>query len=138
MLKHFVLTVLLLLAVANSVEAQDACRFKVDVPFPFVLNSQTLPAGTYVIERTDPAKPNILTLKRVDGGLVRVVITQRVEKDEPSAASSLIFIKRTGKHYLFQVWTVAAMNGNQIPALDKKVDEQQRNNVTLVTLRAKR
>ena len=140
MLKQFVITVLLLLFLivfgANSVDAQSAYRFKVDVPFPFVLRGQTLPAGTYVIEPTDPAKPNIVTLKKVDGRIVRVVITQRVEKDEPSTASSLIFIQRKGKHYLFQVWTVAAMNGNQIPvAPDKKANEQQRNNGTLVTLR---
>lgn len=138
MLKQFVITGLLLLVGANSVAAQDAYRFKVDVPFQFVLYGQTLPAGTYVIERTDPAKPNIVTLKKVEGGLVRLIITQRVEKDEPSTASSLKFIKRNGKHYLFEIWTVAAMNGNQIPnPLDKKVDEPQRDNVTLVTLRAK-
>ena len=138
MLKQFVITVLVLLVVANGVEAQSVYRFKVDVPFQFVLNGRTLPAGTYVIERTDPAKPNILTLKKLGGGIVRVVITQRVEKDEPSTASSLIFIHRKGNHYLFQVWTAGAMNGNQIPkALDKNVEEQQRNNVTLVTLRGK-
>jgi hypothetical protein len=142
MLKQFVITVLLLLSlialVANSVEAQSAYRLKVDVPFQFVLHGQTLPAGKYVIERTNPAKPNILTLKKVDRGPVRLVITQRVENDEPSTASSLIFIQRNGKHYLFQVWTVTAMNGNQIPnALDKKVDEQQSDKVTFVTLRAK-
>ena len=140
MLRQFVITVLLLIsfiALVPIVAAQSAYRFKVDVPFPFVLNGQTLPAGTYVIERTDPAKPNIVTLRKVNGGIVRVVITQRVEKDEPSTASSLIFIQRKGKHYLFQVWTVAAMNGNQIPVgLDKKVNEQQRNNVTFVTLKA--
>src|SRR5215467_9432297 len=105
MLKQFVLTVLLLFVVANSVEAQSTYEFKVDVPFQFVLNGQTLPAGTYVIERTDPAKPNILTLKKADGGLVCLVITQRVEKNEPSTASSLIFIQRKERHYLFQVWT---------------------------------
>jgi hypothetical protein len=120
----------------TSVEAQSAYRFKIDVPFPFVLRGQTLPAGTYVIERTDPAKPNIVTLKKMDGRIVRVFITQRVEKDAPSTASSLIFIQRKGQHYLFQVWTVAAMNGNQIPvAPDKKANEQQRNNGALVTLR---
>ena len=138
MLKQLVITVLLIALVASSVAAQSAYRFKVDVPFQFVLNGQTLPAGTYVIERTDPARPNIVTLKKVNGGIVRLVITQRVEKDEPSTASSLIFIQRKGKHYLFEVWTVAAMNGNQIPgALDKNVNEQQRNNVTFVTLKAR-
>lgn len=138
MLKRFVITVLLIALVTTNVEAQSAYRFKVDVPFQFVLNGQTLSAGTYVVERTDPSKPNIVTLKKADGGIVRVVITQRVEKDEPSTASSLIFIQRKGKHYLFQVWAIAAMNGNQIPvSLEKNVNESQRNKITLVTLRAK-
>ena len=53
MLKQFVVTILLLLSVialgANSLDAQSAYRFKVDVPFQFVLNGKTLPAGVYVI-----------------------------------------------------------------------------------------
>ena len=52
MLKQFVITVLLLLFLivfgTNSVDAQSAYRFKIDVPFPFVLRGQTFPADTYV------------------------------------------------------------------------------------------
>src|SRR5262245_55975551 len=110
-----VVLLLCLITVTSSVDAQSAHKFKVNVPFAFVLNGQTLPAGEYFVERTDPARPNILTVKRVDGTIVRVVLTQRVEKENPSRASSLIFIRSKGKHYLFQVWTVAAMNGNEIP-----------------------
>lgn len=134
-------TVVLLLAfialVANSVAAQSSHRFKVDVPFEFVLNGQTLPAGEYVIERTDATRPDIVTLKKKEGGFVRMIITQRVEKDEPSPVSSLIFIRRNGTHYLFQVWNVAAMNGNQIRVPFDKTNDRQRTNVALVTLKAK-
>jgi hypothetical protein len=79
-----------------------------------------------------------VTLKRADGGVVRVVITQRVERDNPSTASSLIFIRREGKHYLFQVWNVGAMNGSEIPSYERERSDRQRKNLTLVTLRAKR
>ena len=52
MLKQFVITVLLLLFLivfgTNIVDAQSAYRFKIDVPFPFVLRGQTFPADTYV------------------------------------------------------------------------------------------
>ena len=121
-----------------SVNAQSTQRFRVDVPFQFILNGQTLTAGKYVIERTDPAKPNIVTLKRADGGIVRVIITQRVERDNPSTASSLIFIRREGKHYLFQVWNVGAMNGSEIPsANERERRNRQRKDLTLVTLKAK-
>jgi hypothetical protein len=110
----------------------------VHVPFQFVLNGQTLTAGEYVIERTDPAKPNIVTLKKADDGILRVIITQRVERDNPSTASSLIFIRREGKHYLFQVWNVGAMNGSEIPSYERERSDRQRKDLTLVTLRAKR
>jgi len=85
-------TVVLLFAfialAANGVAAQSSHRFNVDVPFEFVLNGRTLPAGEYVIERTNAARPDIVTLKKKDGDFVRMIITQRVEKDEPSPTSS--------------------------------------------------
>lgn len=142
MLKRSVRTVILffsLITSVASVNAQSTQRLKVDVPFQFILNGQTLTAGTYTIERTDPARPNIITIKKVDGRIVRLVLTQRVERDNPSTASSLIFIRREGKHYLFQVWNVGAMNGSEIPsAYEGERSDRQRKDLTLVTLKAKR
>jgi hypothetical protein len=140
MLKQSVSAVVLFFSLITSVvsvNAQSTHRFKVDVPFQFILNGQTLPAGNYVIERTDAAKPSIITLTRADGGIVRLILTQRVEKDNPSTESSLIFIRREGKHYLFQVWNVGAMNGNQVPsAYGRERSDRQRKDPTLVTLKA--
>jgi len=141
MLKQSVIAVALFFFLSTSVasvNAQSSHRFKVEVPFQFDLNGQTLTAGKYVIERTDPAKPNIVTLKSADGGVVRVIITQRVERNNPSAASSVIFIRREGKHYLFQLWNVGAMNGSQVPSTyEKERSDRQRKDLTLVTLKAK-
>jgi hypothetical protein len=100
------------------------------------LSERTLPAGKYVVERTDPGRPNILTLTNVDKSVVRVVLAQRVEKNNPSTASSLVFINREGKLYLFQVWSVGSMNGTQVPsAVDKRTNDHRRQGPTLVTLR---
>ena len=121
------------LAIAN---AQGRDRIEVHIPFSFVLKERTLPAGKYVVERTDPGRPNILTLTNVDRSVVRVVLAQRVEKNNPSAASSLIFIQQEGKLYLFQVWSVGSMNGAQVPsALDKRTNDRRRQSPTLVTLK---
>ena len=142
MVKRFVSAVVLffsLITSVASVNAQSSQRIKVDVPFQFVLNGQTLAAGKYVIERTDPAKPNVVTLRRDNGGVVRVIITQRVERENPSTESSLIFIRREGKHYLFQVWHVGAMNGSEVPSLfGRERSDRRRKDLTLVTLKAKR
>jgi hypothetical protein len=131
-------TILVICLTAINANAQSANRFQIDIPFAFALKGRTLPAGKYVVERADPAKPNVLTLKNVEQRMVRLIITQRVEKDNPSAASSLVFIRRQGKFYLFQVWNRGAMDGAQIPrVVDKNNDDRRGQDFSLVTLRAK-
>lgn len=111
-------------------------RIEVHIPFQFVLKERLLPAGKYVVERTDPGRTNVLTLKNVDQSVVRVVLAQRVEKNSPSTASSLVFIKREGKLYLFQVWNVGSMNGVQVPSiLDKQTNNRGRQSPTFVVLK---
>jgi len=140
MLKKLVTTIILFISlttvapvIANS---QGRDRIEVDIPFSFVLRQRTLPAGKYVMERTDPSRPNILTLTNIDKSVVRVVLAQRIEKNNPSTASSLVFIKREGKLYLFQVWNVGSMNGAQVPsALDKQTNDRRRQTPALVTLK---
>ena len=142
MLKQVVtITILLisLIAAAHRIaKAQGRDRIEVDIPFSFILKEQILPAGKYVVERTDPGRPNILTLRNVDKSVVRVILMQRIEKNEPSTASSLVFIQREEKLYLFEVWNVGAMNGAQVPsALDKQTSDRRSRSLTLVTLKLK-
>lgn len=104
----------------SAVRAQDSQRLEVEIPFPFVLQDRELPAGNYRMGRIDPAKPNLLMLRNVNAHIVRLVLTQRVEKETPSGSTYLLFMRREGKFYLFQVWTTGAINGLQIPSLDEK------------------
>ena len=140
MLKHFVTATILficLTTVAHGIaNAQGRDRIEVHIPFSFLLSERTLPAGKYLVERTDPGRPNILTLRNVDTSVVRVVLAQRVEKNNPSTASSLVFIKREGRLYLFQVWSVGSMNGTQVQsALNKRTNDHRSQSPTLVTLK---
>ena len=140
MLKQFVAATILFICLTTVMpgiaNAQGRNRIEVHIPFSFVLRDRTLPAGKYVVERTDPGRPNILTLTNVDKSVVRVVLAQRVEKNNPSEASSLIFIQRQGKFYLFQVWSVGAINGAQVPsALDKQINDRRRQSPSLLTLK---
>jgi len=142
MLKRSVTATILFICLTTvapgAANAQGRDRIEVTIPFSFVLREQTLPAGKYVVERTDPGRPNILTLTNVDQSVVCVVLAQRVEKDNPSTASSLVFMKREGKLYLFQVWNAGSMNGIQVPsAWDKQNNDRRRQSPTFVTLKVK-
>jgi hypothetical protein len=123
---------------STTVSAQSVHLFEIEIPFEFVLHGQTLPAGKYALERIDPAKPNVVMLRNTNRSVARLVLTQRIEKENPSAASYLVFLRREGKTYLFQVWTSGNLNGNQVPLADHN-DRGGRvnNNSKLMKLTAK-
>ena len=139
MLKQFVTVIILFICIARFApgnangQAHDAVQ--VQIPFSFVLQDRTLPAGKYVVERTDPGRPHLFTLTNVERSVVRVVLAQRVEKNSPSTASSLVFLKREGKLYLFQVWSVGSMSGAQVPSVLDKTEDRRRQSPTFVTLK---
>jgi hypothetical protein len=135
---RLIMLVCLSMILAGAARAQSAHSFEVEIPFPFILEDRTLPAGKYLVQRIDPAKPNVLMLKNADARIVRVVLTHRVESKTPSAVSTLEFLRRQEKLYLFQIWTGGDKNGNQIPLLN---EEERRDRfgaaASIVRLRAK-
>ena len=142
MQKRFIrpIVVIMCLAVLGTsvVRAQDTHKLEVEIPFPFVLQDRELPAGKYRLERIDPSKPNLLMIKNTDVHFVRIILTERVEKEAASTATYLLFRRREEKLYLFQVWTTGAINGIQIPSSDDDNGRAQRGERTsVVRLNAK-
>jgi len=141
MRKEFVTLLALLCLITigtKAVNAQTSNRFEVEIPFPFVLQDRELPAGKYIVERIDPSKPNLLMLKNADAHTVRLVLTQRAEKEMPSTTTYLLFKRRDEKLYLYQVWVTGAMNNLQIPLIDEREKTDRRaDNASFVRLNAK-
>jgi len=134
------ITLLIILAclgalTATTASAQSTRRFIVNIPFQFVLAGGTLPPGKYSVERIDPTKPNVVLLKNTDNGMVRLFITQRIEKDKPSTDSCLMFKVRRGEFHLFKLWVFGFQDGNQVPPENENERRvQSGNNTPLVRL----
>jgi hypothetical protein len=101
--------------VSSAVKAQNNDLFEIEIPFEFTVTGVILPAGKYKVGRFDPMKPNVVILRNTSNGKSRSVLTIRVETETPSSCSCLIFMHRRDKLTLYQVWTVDAMSGNQLP-----------------------
>ena len=126
-----------LVVAATMVSAQSTRRFVIQIPFQFVIAGRTLPAGKYAVERFDPTKPNVLMLKNIETGVVRLFITQHVEKDDGGKTSCLIFKLRNGEAHLFQLWTLGHKDGHQMPPADANERRDQRGtSSTLVRVNA--
>jgi len=135
---RLIMMVCLSVIVMGVAKAQSAHTFEVEIPFPFILEDRTFPAGKYLVQRIDPAKPNVLMFKNADAGIVRLMLTHRVESESPSAGSTLVFLRRQEKLYLFQIWTGGDKNGNQIPLLNEEERRDQDGTAaSIVRLRAK-
>ena len=128
MRKQYIIALIILVCLtpvaATTVNAQGNRRFVIRIPFDFIVADRILPAGNYAVERVDPTKPNVLMFKNTDNGIVRLFITQRVENEETSTASCLIFKRLKGESYLFQVWVIGSNDGNQVaPAESNRSDK---------------
>ena len=113
---------------ATTVSAQSTRRFVIQIPFQFVIAGRALPAGKYAVERFDPTKPNVLMLKNTETGIVRLFITQHVEKDDGVKTSCLIFKLRDGEAHLFQLWMLGYKDGHQVPPADANERQDRRGN----------
>ena len=135
---RLIILVCLSVIVTGAAKAQSAHSFEVEIPFPFILEDRTFPAGTYLVQRIDPAKPNVLMFKNAGARIVRLVLTHRVASESPSAVSTLIFMRRQENLYLFQIWTGGDKDGRQIPLLNEEERrDRQGAAASIVRLRAK-
>ena len=94
------------LASTPSASAQTTIA-KVTIPFAFQTGKETLPAGTYRIERESA---NIVLLQGPDkaSGVVVMHTTTRIKAPDHSMLS---FDHTGGKYFLRQIWTAGESNG---------------------------
>jgi hypothetical protein len=108
-----------LLAFAGEVQAQTI-TFKVKVPFPFVVGNQTLPAGTYQIQRllgrpVEADQVGMIVIRSSNPRLYQAVVTNLVHRSPGSRSSSeLVFANHAGQCYLSGV-RIEREKDHQIP-----------------------
>jgi len=103
--------VLSLMLVAGSAFAQSV-NLSADIPFGFVMEKQTLPAGHYTIKTVSE---RVLALQGPDGKQVAMMITHRVEASRPAANSKLVFQRYGDRYFLAQAWAAGNNAGVELP-----------------------
>ena len=109
------------LAAAGRMSA-EALIFQSNIPFSFVVNGRTLPAGEYSVRQPNSTITESFvriqgTAQKV-GALVMAVPTTAAPKMESAPArpgmARLVFHRYGDQYFLFQIWT-ADDRGEQIP-----------------------
>jgi hypothetical protein len=103
--------VLTLLLVAGSAFAQSG-ELRATVPFDFVVNHTTLPAGEYLIEPTG-SMGQTLVIRGPKS--VMLVNANHAVANKPMDRSKLVFQCYGDRYFLSQIWTEGSAQGRALP-----------------------
>lgn len=122
---------LLALALASSAVAQTRgihTGFRANVPFDFIIGTQTFHAGTYQFQRplgkpSPGAGVGMIAVRSLDGSSYKAVMTAlaRPSGDQP-ADTKIIFKKHGGQWQLSQVWMGGDEQAQVLPHVAQGAD----------------
>jgi hypothetical protein len=103
--KGTILAGAILLCAAGTARADSDAIAEATVPFPFVVNGQTLPAGKYVIQR-DETSPSVMMIRQENGNHEAVFVTTIGDGGhDPAGSHAVLTFKRVENQYrLESVW----------------------------------
>jgi hypothetical protein len=103
-----------LLLVAGSAFAQSN-EVRANVPFDFVVNKTTMPAGTYQIVNGGTLGSETIAIRGMNIKASKLVTTSREESSKPSAKTKLVFHRLGDRYFLSQIWVEGSDSVRQLP-----------------------
>ena len=107
------LLILTIVALAGLVNAQTRAMIKADVPFEFVANGKTMPAGSCAIQAGGDAQA-ILSIQ--SGNQHLFVAPNSSEAMSPSENTTLVFHKYGDRYFLASISRAGEKRGYELPA----------------------
>jgi hypothetical protein len=101
------------LSLGTPAYAEDSVTAK--VPFAFVVNGVSLPAGSYVITR-DARHPDLLSIAHADGRQITLTLTRGSSADPDTELTPKLEFTRVGNEYQLTRIVLAAHEGREIVA----------------------
>ena len=113
--------VLGMLLAAGSASAQTI-KVKADVPFNFIINKATLPAGEYTLMSVGTESARALSIRSADKQNQALVLANHVDSRTPCKTSKLIFNRYGDRYFLSQVWVAGNDSGRQLPRSPRETE----------------
>jgi hypothetical protein len=116
------LALLTTLWIAGPARADEGeALLEVHVPFSFVVENTTLPAGDYLVRELEATPARELEISSRDGAHRVLFLTESVNNTDPAAKSEVVFNEYGNRKFLAQVWTAGSFVGEQlVPARTEK------------------
>ena len=102
---RYLVAAALLLGATGAAQASPSAVLEANVPFAFVVNGQTMPAGKYTVERDATSYSVVLIRGEHKNHAVVLADTRPNAASDPAGARPALTFKRDGDHYrLTGIW----------------------------------
>ncbi len=124
MLKRSSMIMALLLAFATlPLFAQNGVHMTTNVPFPFIVQGKTLPAGQYEFYQNSANNESDWMIRNEKSGAAKAVFeTENEHAEQPKADTSLYFVQVGDTYYLSDLWTAGGIYGWHVPVKLERSD----------------
>jgi len=112
-LRKFAMLSLLLALAAISVSAQTV-RNKINIPFNFIVDQKTLPAGEYTVEPNRKDSDKVWRVQSSDGHAGVYVMTTPGHASKTQEKVKLVFHQYGAQYFLSQIWTPGGNTGHEL------------------------
>lgn len=97
-------------------------RMKADVPFEFIVNGSTLPAGEYTIQSFGAVDGKTLLVGNAGTHQNATVNAIGVESRKPAGKTKLVFHRYGNRYFLAQVWIAGNDRGHELPRSHREAE----------------
>jgi len=135
-MKNFLLFAVALTLLITTASAQTV-KVKANIPFSFVVNRATMPAGEYLVESMDH-DGGVLAIRDSHSKTTNLVISNSCESVKAATHTKLIFHRYGDRYFLSQVWIQGNNRGRELRPSDREKEVAKDFSVQQVVLMAGR
>jgi hypothetical protein len=134
MKRNFLLFAAAFALLVTTAASAQTIGLKVNVPFSFIVNHATLPAGEYSV---DSLGDRVLAIRGLTSKTTNLVISNSCEMLKPAGQTKLIFHRYGDRYFLNQIWVAGMDAGHQIPVNSREKEVAKDFSMQEVMLMAK-
>jgi|SRR6476646_2253512 len=136
MKRYFLLFAVALTLFVTTASAQTV-KVKANIPFNFIVNRATMPAGEYLVESMD-RDGGVLAIRDSNSKTTNLVISNACQSPKVTTHTKLIFHRYGDRYFLSQVWIQGNNRGRELRPSAREIEVAKDFSVQQVVLMAGR
>jgi hypothetical protein len=137
MKRNFLLFAAALALLVTTAASAQTIGLKVSVPFSFIVNRSTLPAGEYSVQSVDD-QGRVLAIRGLTTKTANLVISNSCQTMKPVSQTKLFFHRYGDRYFLNRIWVGGMNAGHELPANPREREVAKDFSMQEVVLMAKR